>query len=989
MAALQLKDLIAAQQRLKAKEEQSAATTTMSMEDLNKLIQTSDESTGESKNETKAAKKRQETQQAKQTEVVSKSLKEIKQGLDENTKLLKKGLLDKSGDGLNANVIKLADILKKQAKGVVGGVPAVSKAGAEAPTQPGASQNAAAARERAGQILEERSKEQAGRYVPGTKDWLKENFNYEGGGLKGIGKAIKKSFSLEGVLDMSEGKNMGGFLGGELRNKVQKKQYARDRLATEKGRMLNLPEYQGEEGKERAQKIFERQYDEQRAIRGSMAENEGEVERLRKGGFADKDIKRAGLFAKREELDKSLRESDPQYRAQRKLDEAGLTPVKPTKAKPKASTKPEAKALPTPEATDEALALPAPTKGKGKTKALPKPKAVDETPTLPSEDVDTPTEEPTKPKAKGRAKGKPKSATVIPFPTPEAKAPVATPVTTPAIAPNTAPTALLAAPMPATTALTPVADAEEIADENALVAEKQLDATKAVDKELEKHTALLQAIAAKIAAPVSAGGGGQQAQGEGESGGSIFDDIFNAKKPSSGAGNIAKGAASAGTGLMATLGTDVAALSAGTVAAGVTVAAGAGLAIGYGISKIPVGDGKNVGDWLGDKFYSWSGKEDEDKKRKAESDNMNNVITQTIKDSKDLYQKKYGMEKDEAPRAFYARMKVPQNLIAVPVNTADDVKAKYANINKWLEQNYPKGSKSPDQPAAATPAGKAPPDSGHVANPTPEQINPKEPAAVTPPAAASAPVETPAAAPAPVTPPAAATPTPAPAPVAAAPTPAPAPAKPAAPAPAPVKPAAPATPAAPAKAAAPTAATSSGKDWSTGTGGEKMNAETKAKILKMPDEDAKKAIAAWRVITDPKVSSNVRTGAGEILAGLIEKNNPKKAETAPATPATPAPTPEAPTGKSFLGMGSLVQKGKSVLGIDDAVQPAPTNASQVYQQSSENAAASSAPPAPAPVIVNAPVTTNTNPTTTVVPSSRSARNTESSVSEYNRGRFWG
>ena len=140
-------------------------------------------------------------------------------------------------------------------------------------------------------------------------------------------------------------------------------------------------------------------------------------------------------------------------------------------------------------------------------------------------------------------------------------------------------------------------------------------------------------------------------------------------------------------------------------------------------------------------------------------------------------------------------------------------------------------------------------------------------------------------------------------------------------------------------------------DWSTGTEGQKMTESLKQAILKMTDDNARRAIAAWRVLTNTKESATARAGAGDILDQLTKK-------TTPATAAASGPS-VAPSGAN--------------------------TGNQISQMSADNAAAAQAPAA-SNTVVNAPTVNNTTNQTMVSPPPPT-RNSESSLQQYNRSRY--
>lgn len=321
--ALTLKDLIATQEKMAAKGDPAALRSLQKLQALSEQV----------KQEEKEAAAKQSTDAA-----------DLNERVEDLSKTMEKGLLEKTGDGLNSNVIKLTKEMRAQML--------ADKKGSE-PQAPGNDASKTIANPRA--TAEQRTAEQAKRYVPGTKDFLKDKFNFKmpekGSGVKGFAGALKGSvkgmLSLENMIDTSEGKNTGGLLGGQLRRTVERRQYAKDRFDTEKGRYQNLlkKDEAGNvtpEARKKAEATFRRQYDESMATRGQMKENEGEVSRLREKGFSEDDIKRTGRLDTRETLDTDLRKSDAQYRAQRKEDEKGAPATVAEEPKEKTARKPKA-----------------------------------------------------------------------------------------------------------------------------------------------------------------------------------------------------------------------------------------------------------------------------------------------------------------------------------------------------------------------------------------------------------------------------------------------------------------------------------------------------------------------------------------------------------------------------------------------------------------------------------------------------------------------
>lgn len=308
MAALRLEDIIIEQRKLLARGDERAQATIDRLESIAKTVA-----------ESEKVHKQDRVLQVAQT------LEAVKADKDDDriVQAVEKGLIEKTGDGLNANV---AELLKTIKGWYTSGQQPESQSAPIPQTQDGARA------EQARQILEERSKEQAARFYPTFNEKIEYRAPEKGSGIQGMFKSLvdmfKGGIKLENLIDMKAPPS--GLFGTEIRTKVEKEQYIKDRLATEKGRMLNLPIYQGPEGEMKAKATFSRQYDEQRTTRRNISATEKEIARLRSVGMSDSDIARTDLFNQRETADRALQASDPQYRAQRKLDGTLLGPQVPT-----------------------------------------------------------------------------------------------------------------------------------------------------------------------------------------------------------------------------------------------------------------------------------------------------------------------------------------------------------------------------------------------------------------------------------------------------------------------------------------------------------------------------------------------------------------------------------------------------------------------------------------------------------------------------------
>lgn len=265
---------------------------------------------------------------------------------------LKKGLLDKTGDGANANIIKLGE----QMKGVADGLKELAKPKAEptrkAPGQAipislGETTPVAAALSREGrfgvrdiQYDEERImtiREQGLKYIPG----IKEGFGLGvGNKLANLGNMLKgdplKDFKLEDIDENS-------LFGGAIKRRMAEKQYAEDQLSmskTLKGEIRSdvrkKKEYQDESGKF-SEKIFKQkkaeQFREQNKLRGEIGKTLEEIDRLKyEEGYDDERIKKTGLYKTLQQQETQLAKIDPE-RFGKAVKEAKQKDIERAKAK--------------------------------------------------------------------------------------------------------------------------------------------------------------------------------------------------------------------------------------------------------------------------------------------------------------------------------------------------------------------------------------------------------------------------------------------------------------------------------------------------------------------------------------------------------------------------------------------------------------------------------------------------------------------------------
>ena len=217
---------------------------------------------------------------------------------------VKHGLLDKTGDGANANIIKLGEQIKKAfdgLKNVSGGIDR-SRIGARDIQYDG---------ERLSAI-----RMQGERYIPGMRESL-------GFGERGAFSGLKNLFSLSPLKDFKmEDIDERSLFGGAIKRKMAESQYATDQLAMAKtlkgdirADVRKKKEYQDEEG-QFSEKIFRQrkieQFREQNRLRGEIGKTVEEIDRLKHDqGYTDEQIKKTGLYKTLQQQERELSAADP------------------------------------------------------------------------------------------------------------------------------------------------------------------------------------------------------------------------------------------------------------------------------------------------------------------------------------------------------------------------------------------------------------------------------------------------------------------------------------------------------------------------------------------------------------------------------------------------------------------------------------------------------------------------------------------------------
>lgn len=215
---------------------------------------------------------------------------------------VKRGLLDKTGDGANANIIKLGEQLKRVAEGIKN----ISGGGSRTGT-------------RDIQYDDERLsaiRMQGERYIPGMRESL-------GLGKRGAFSGLKNLFSLSPLKDFKmEDIDERSLFGGAIKRKMAESQYATDQLAMAKtlkgdirADVRKKKEYQDEDG-QFSEKIFRQrkieQFREQNRLRGEIGKTIEEIDRLKHDqGYTDEQIKKTGLYKTLQQQERELSAADP------------------------------------------------------------------------------------------------------------------------------------------------------------------------------------------------------------------------------------------------------------------------------------------------------------------------------------------------------------------------------------------------------------------------------------------------------------------------------------------------------------------------------------------------------------------------------------------------------------------------------------------------------------------------------------------------------
>lgn len=261
----------------------------------------------------------------------------------------KKGLIDSSGTGLNANIIKLSKELRAALN------KPTKPEGAESPraTPVNKRMTEAQRQDKAGQAIADSayykgsgfgemfSKVKAG--IGSTKksmSALKETYQQKGfkqaardvvsGARAGVSNLA--SNALESTFDLSEGRSE-GFLGQVVRKKVAKNAYVRDEMR------LNPVK-----NREAQRKMLNLRFEKNNQMVGKMRNVQDEIDLLRSRGGTDDEIAKTGLFQQRAAIEQTAMITDPRYREKARQEKESIAPekkyVKPVASAPKEVTPP-------------------------------------------------------------------------------------------------------------------------------------------------------------------------------------------------------------------------------------------------------------------------------------------------------------------------------------------------------------------------------------------------------------------------------------------------------------------------------------------------------------------------------------------------------------------------------------------------------------------------------------------------------------------------
>lgn len=201
-----------------------------------------------------------------------KESEKIDAQLADMNKTLKKGLLEKNGDSLNSNVIKLFDSIKKVAKD-------------------------------AGRDL---NKQEIGDITGASQD--RRQFNTVRPRVDALKDNVKDLFTMRGFLDKTgiAKRGSGGLISEYLDRAEEKKKYVDNRMQMDPTARLH--------GDKKAREIFAKQFDKQQEIQYDISRNEKKIKEYKDQGFTEEQIARSPEAKKRAQFATELAKADTRVR---------------------------------------------------------------------------------------------------------------------------------------------------------------------------------------------------------------------------------------------------------------------------------------------------------------------------------------------------------------------------------------------------------------------------------------------------------------------------------------------------------------------------------------------------------------------------------------------------------------------------------------------------------------------------------------------------
>ena len=314
-----LKELVAAQEKMKSKEDVQER---MSVAELRKLIS---ESSIEAQKQTRSLNKiegnttRDKVIQIAQTALQYKTDKDLNQDqavgnehLDHLEKSIKEGLLDDKGKGLNSNILKLLKAIEKQSKTLDDLADTQKK-----------------------DVLDKAMGMKISRGPKSMKEVL-----------LGTQKENKEFKTLSGFLKQSGLMSEGGRLDSYFKRKAEIKQYQDDRLQRDPilrtqaqyAKYRNKDGTLSKKGEKKLRANLTKQYESSQETFSNIRDNEDEIKRLQDSGFDINDKRNSKLFkpllANRDEMTAKLQKEDVRFR-----DEKQQTAVRETREEKKKAAK--------------------------------------------------------------------------------------------------------------------------------------------------------------------------------------------------------------------------------------------------------------------------------------------------------------------------------------------------------------------------------------------------------------------------------------------------------------------------------------------------------------------------------------------------------------------------------------------------------------------------------------------------------------------------